>query len=198
MKLHNPLVVLRDSFLGIWDRLADIRTALRTPAALGFVADVAFITLFAALGRASHDETLDAAGIAHTALPFILACSLTWAWLIGTGRTGVHPREGVGVWILTVTVGMGLRLAFGDTAAWPFVVVATIVLAVFLIGWRAFFLYAWRYRLRQQGLSPRPATPARAERAASSPEDAPAHKDPRRSGNPAVRASSARRRDAGR
>lgn len=207
MRFHNPLVVLRDWFLDIWDRLARLRGDLRTPAAIGFLADLAAIVLFAAVGRASHDESLDAAGVARTALPFILACSLTWMWLAATKRTGVHPREGVGMWIMTVGGGIGLRLAFGDGAAWPFVLVASITLAVLLIGWRALFLAGWRYRLRQLGLSPDPD--ARAERAdrverrkaptTTAGDDAPAAaKDPRKSGNPAVRASSARRKDADR
>jgi hypothetical protein len=41
------------------------------------------------------------------------------------------------VWISTVVVGMLLRKASSASVAGPFVVVASTVTAVFLLGWRA-------------------------------------------------------------
>jgi hypothetical protein len=44
---------------------------------------------------------------------------------------------GLPLWISTVVIGLLLRLATGHTAQLPFVVVTIVVLAAFLVGWRA-------------------------------------------------------------
>ncbi|OBI28323.1 DUF3054 domain-containing protein [Mycolicibacter sinensis] len=46
---------------------------------------------------------------------------------------------GVVVWISTVLIGMALRAATAAGVAWTFVLVASTVTAVFLLGWRAVF-----------------------------------------------------------
>jgi len=51
---------------------------------------------------------------------------------------------GVTVWFATVLVGMVLRRATGQGTAASFVVVASVVLALFLLGWRALSAYAAR------------------------------------------------------
>ena len=50
------------------------------------------------------------------------------------------------VWIVTVAGGMLLRIATGDTAQLPFIIVATITLGVFLLGWRVIALLVRRRR----------------------------------------------------
>jgi predicted permease len=98
--------------------------------------DVICILIFAIVGRSSHQEATDLLGVAHTAWPFLAGC------LVGTllGRTWRHPfslRSGVAVWIGTVVVGMSLRLLTDAGVQPSFVIVASCVLALFLIGWRA-------------------------------------------------------------
>jgi peptidoglycan/LPS O-acetylase OafA/YrhL len=98
--------------------------------------DVICILIFAILGRSSHQETTDLLGVAHTAWPFLAGC------LAGTliGRTWRHPvslKSGVAVWLGTVIVGMVLRVLSGAGVQVSFIVVASCVLALFLIGWRA-------------------------------------------------------------
>jgi Protein of unknown function (DUF3054) len=98
--------------------------------------DVICILVFAIVGRSSHQETTDLLGVAHTAWPFLVGC------LLGTliGRTWRHPyllRSGVAVWLGTVIGGMTLRWLTGGGVQLSFVLVASFVLAVFLIGWRA-------------------------------------------------------------
>jgi Protein of unknown function (DUF3054) len=53
---------------------------------------------------------------------------------------------GIGIWIATVAVGMALRAVSGQGTAVSFVVVATLVLGLFLIGWRGLTLLAVRRR----------------------------------------------------
>jgi hypothetical protein len=98
--------------------------------------DVICITVFAIVGRSSHQEATDLLGVAHTAWPFLAGC------LVGTvlGRTWRHPfalSSGVAVWLGTVVGGMTLRLLTGAGVQLSFVLIASLVLALFLIGWRA-------------------------------------------------------------
>ncbi|HEY6686973.1 MAG TPA: DUF3054 domain-containing protein, partial [Propionibacteriaceae bacterium] len=98
--------------------------------------DVICILIFAILGRSSHQETTDLLGVARTAWPFLAGC------LAGTliGRTWRHPislKSGVAVWLGTVIGGMVLRMLSGAGVQVSFIVVASCVLALFLIGWRA-------------------------------------------------------------
>jgi Protein of unknown function (DUF3054) len=100
--------------------------------------DVICILIFAILGRSSHQETTDLLGVAHTAWPFLVG------GLLGTviGRTWRRPyalTSGVAVWLSTVVGGMVLRLLTGAGVQLSFIIVASCVLALFLIGWRALF-----------------------------------------------------------
>lgn len=102
------------------------------------IVDAVFVLIFAVIGRASHQE--DPAGFLLTAWPFLVALVVghALAALMGSG-----PRKpwsllwGVTVWVVTVAGGMLLRIVAGDTAQLAFIIVATIVLGVFLVGWRA-------------------------------------------------------------
>ena len=100
------------------------------------VIDLVLVIAFAAIGRASHAEDLSAGGIWQTAWPFLLAAvagSLLGQRLAGSSWW----RQGLVVWAVTVIGGVALRLASGQSAAAGFVVVATLVLGLLLIGWRA-------------------------------------------------------------
>lgn len=102
------------------------------------VADVVAVVVFVAIGRRSHDEGGNAvAETLEVAAPFLIALAVGWL----AARAWRRPRAiatGLVVWVVTVVVGMLLRRSVFDrgTAA-SFVVVATIVTGVFLLGWRA-------------------------------------------------------------
>lgn len=100
--------------------------------------DAVLVLVFAVIGRASHDES--PAGFLITAWPFLVALlvgHLVAAALPGRPRRPWTLLWGAVVWIVTVLGGILLRLSTGDTAEVPFIIVATIVLGVFLLGWRA-------------------------------------------------------------
>src|SRR5882757_666636 len=81
----------------------------RGPVWLGI--DVACVLVFSAVGRRSHDEGLNIAGIASTAWPFLSGTALGWLAAQAWRRpTAVYPT-GVVVWLCTVVVGMVLRKA---------------------------------------------------------------------------------------
>lgn len=102
-----------------------------------FLIDAVLTVAFAAIGRASHDESLDLAGIAQTAWPFLVG--LIVGWLIATMIAKGYPltwRTAWPIWILTVAVGMLLRAVTNQGTATAFIIVATLTLGVLLLGWR--------------------------------------------------------------
>lgn len=108
------------------------------------LADTVSVVVFVAIGRRSHDE--DGAFLTATAkvaAPFLVALAV--AWLVGLGwRRGPSDPwvAGVPIWLITVAGGVLLRrFAFDRSTATSFIVVASIVLGVFLVGWRA--LVTW-------------------------------------------------------
>ncbi|AFC56290.1 hypothetical protein OCQ_47780 [Mycobacterium paraintracellulare] len=98
--------------------------------------DVVGVLVFCALGRRSHDEGLNLTGIATTAWPFLSGTAVGWLAARGWRRPTAVAPTGVVVWLSTVVVGMVLRKATSAGVAASFVVVATAVTALLLLGWR--------------------------------------------------------------
>jgi len=106
----------------------------RTPLAAGL--DTATIVLFVAIGKREHEQDSAISGLIETAAPFLIALVIAWLALRVWNRP-TDWRVGVGVWAIVVTAGMLLRhFVFDDGTATSFIVVATLFLGVFLIGWR--------------------------------------------------------------
>ena len=108
------------------------------------VVDAALITVFVLIGRRNHEEALSLAGIAETAWPFLVAALAGWL----VTRAWRHPfalwPTGVVIWAVTVAGGMMLRVASGQGVQLAFVIVATLTLAAFLLGWRLIALLVTR------------------------------------------------------
>lgn len=128
------------------------------------IADLVLVILFVIVGRASHAEALDVDGIQRTALPFLAGTLMAWIGFLLKRHSGLSLMNGVFAWAMTVVLGILFRLLLGDTAEFSFMLVTALVLAAFLIGWRA---VRWLI-VRNRPVEPRV-------------------KDPRRSGNPAKR-----------
>jgi len=102
-----------------------------------FAIDVVLVVVFAMIGRTSHAEQLTVAGVWQTAWPFLAGLVLGWL-VTRPWRAPFAPvRTGIGLWAMTVVGGMLLRGVSGQGTAVAFIVVASIVLLVFLVGWRA-------------------------------------------------------------
>lgn len=103
---------------------------------VAFVVDAAFVLLFATIGRISHEEGVTLAGVLEVAGPFLAALVLGWAVARARGRwpTGM-PGAGT-VWVVTVVLGLVLRVVAGGGFAWSFGLVTALVLGLFLVGWR--------------------------------------------------------------
>nr|WP_246376650.1 DUF3054 domain-containing protein [Conyzicola lurida] len=93
------------------------------------------VLVFVLIGRASHDEN-PVLGALVTYWPFLVALVVGW---LGT-RAWRAPRAvvktGVPVWIVTVVGGILLRLASDQGVQLSFVIVTSVVLGIFLVGWR--------------------------------------------------------------
>ena len=114
------------------------RTAL-----LAAAADAVAVVVFAAVGRLSHGEPDDLLGLAATVAPFGVGLVAAWA-------TPVVRREPAGwragVVAVVCAAGLGLLQRAGFTGRLPlsFAVVATVSLAVLLLGWRGLAALAAR------------------------------------------------------
>jgi hypothetical protein len=122
-------------------------THSRIPA-LAFAADVVAVIVFAAVGRASHAAPGDVLGLLGTAAPFVVGLVATWATPVVRARPA-GLRAGITVAAGTAAIGLLLRWAFTGRLPLSFAVVATVSLAVLLIGWRGLsLLVAHRARAR--------------------------------------------------
>jgi hypothetical protein len=110
---------------------------MKFPAPAALATDVVCVLVFATIGRRSHAEGVTVAGIAETAWPFLTGTGVGWLLSRGWRRPTALAPTGVVVWLCTVVVGMLLRKATSAGVAASFVVVASLVTALLLLGWRA-------------------------------------------------------------
>ena len=106
------------------------------PVTLALVADAVCVVVFCTIGRRSHAEGLSVAGIAETAWPFLAGAGVGWLLSRGWRRPVTLAPTGIVVWVCTIVVGMLLRKATSQGVSPSFVVVASLVTAVLLLGWR--------------------------------------------------------------
>lgn len=107
-----------------------MRNTISKPSAIA--ADYVAIAAFALLARAAHqsdDMPFNFSGWLSTLWPFALGVTL--GWLI------TRENKGGLIWIITVVTGLviwGIRN--GDVPHWSFIVVATAMSALLMLGWR--------------------------------------------------------------
>lgn len=106
--------------------------------------DTFLVLTFVLLGLLSHHQP--PSQLLSTALPFLLALAAAHLGILVVSSRKTLPLllEGFMTWVTTLVLGIGLRLAFGDTAAPAFVLVAAGTLLVFLVGWRTILYLAYR------------------------------------------------------
>ena len=127
------------------------KTAARPTAVLAACADAALILVFAALGRDAHQRGDVVIGVFSTAWPFLVGAAIAWLALrVWRSPLAVWPA-GVGVWLVTVTIGMLLRAVTGQTVVLPFVIVALLSLGLLLLGYRLLAAGVRRLSTRRRG-----------------------------------------------
>ncbi|WP_340540703.1 DUF3054 domain-containing protein [Nocardioides sp. GXZ039] len=98
--------------------------------------DAVLVIVFATIGRFSHEEGVTLGGVLETAWPFLVGLALAWTLLVWREARPRSLGSGAVVWLGTLVVGMVLRHLTDAGTATPFVIVATLTLALFLLGWR--------------------------------------------------------------
>ncbi len=101
------------------------------------VADVVAVLVFVIAGRGSHHESGSfVASTLRVAAPFLIALAAGWL-LSRAWRAPSTLGVGLVVWVVTVAGGMAVRKwLFDRSVAASFIVVASVVLMVLLLGWR--------------------------------------------------------------
>ena len=117
------------------------------------LADIVAIVVFVAIGRRNHNEGEAVDAILTVATPFLIALAVGWF----AARAWIRPMQvetALVIWPITVAIGMVLRnLVFDRGTALPFIIVATVVTGVFLVGWRMLAAVAER-RISPKSIKP--------------------------------------------
>jgi hypothetical protein len=71
-----------------------------------------------------------------TTWPFAVGLTAGWALAWRRRRTGDTPLDGFVIVLITVALGMVLRVASGQGTAFAFILVAITFLSLFMVGWR--------------------------------------------------------------
>lgn len=103
-----------------------------------FLVDAAVVGLFASIGRQTHSGGVAVLGVLTVAAPFLVG--LACAWVVTVRVLHRRPDRMSGampVWVLTVAVGLLLRVLDRGQLPLSFAVVTALTLGVFLLGWRA-------------------------------------------------------------
>ena len=104
---------------------------------IAFGADLLVLVVFVLVGRRSHDEGSGVEGFLRVWWPF--AVGLMVATIAsGTWRAPLEWRRAIVTWLVTVALGMTLRIAVQGRDFKPtFVIVTTVFVGAGMLGWRA-------------------------------------------------------------
>jgi hypothetical protein len=103
---------------------------------LGFGLDGFAVLVFVAIGRSVHRHGLSVGGIASTLWPFAVGIACGWLVVLATRQHPAGLREGGGIAVVTVALGMVLRVISGQGSALAFVFVALGFLGAAMELWR--------------------------------------------------------------
>ena len=119
---------------------------LNSPASVLVAAsvDVVLVVAFVLIGRASHNE--GPLGTLVTLWPFLAGLVIGWIGARAWHSPFALRWTGLTIWAATVIVGMLLRAVSGQGLQLGFVIVTTVVLAIFLLGWRGLAALVLRRR----------------------------------------------------
>lgn len=103
------------------------------------VLDFLFVLLFVTIGRSSHHHAFSIPGLLSTLWPFAVGLGAGWLTTTFRGKDVLTLREGSLIVVITVAVGMVLRVVSGQGTAVAFIIVAMAFLGLFLVGWRLIY-----------------------------------------------------------
>ncbi|MDU0479135.1 DUF3054 domain-containing protein [Staphylococcus chromogenes] len=106
-----------------------------------FLYDITAIILFATFARLAHqtpDMPFGIRGIAETGWPFLIGILAAWAFF-ALRRTTLPASftSGAVTWVCAVFAGLGTwAVRHGEIPHWSFIIVASVMSALLLFGWR--------------------------------------------------------------
>lgn len=107
--------------------------------------DVLALALFAIFARLAHGG-LSFSSWVDAFWPWTVGALVGWVIIMATKLSGPW-KEGVVVWLGAIIGGMALwMLVNGRLPHWSFLIVATVMSALFFFGWRAIAAFASRSR----------------------------------------------------
>lgn len=105
--------------------------------------DVLALALFAIFARLAHGG-LSFSSWVDAFWPWTVGALVGWVIIMATKLNGLW-KEGVVVWLSAVIGGMALwMLVNGHRPHWTFLLVATVMSALFFFGWRGIAAFAAR------------------------------------------------------
>ena len=107
--------------------------------------DLAAVVLFVGIGRSAHDHGVHLRGMVSTTWPFAGGLFVAWLVLVARRRNGATLVSGLFASVVTVGVGMVIRVVAGQGTALAFILVATVFLGASMMGWRI-LRSSWRQR----------------------------------------------------
>jgi hypothetical protein len=103
---------------------------------IAFGADLLVLVVFVLVGRRSHDEGSGVEGFLRVWWPFAVALVVATV-ASGTWRAPLEWRRAIVTWLVTVALGMTLRIAVQGRDFKPTVVIVTTVfVGAGMLGWR--------------------------------------------------------------
>lgn len=118
-------------------------TAAPGTPALALFMDVLGVALFALFARIAHqteEMPLNFSGWMQTVWPFFLGAVAGWVLLALTGKVAraIALSSGVIVWLCTAIAGLAIwGIRHGEIPHWSFIIVASVMSGLLLLGWRA-------------------------------------------------------------
>jgi hypothetical protein len=99
-------------------------------------ADLAVVVLFVVIGRRNHHEDAGLAGFLRVWWPFAVGLGVAWL-ATGLASAPLAWRRAVAMWLVTVAVGMALRIVVeGRDFSVAFTIVTLVFTGVGMLGWR--------------------------------------------------------------
>jgi hypothetical protein len=104
---------------------------------LALAGDVAVLVVFVLVGRRSHHEDAGFAGFVRVWWPFVVALGAAWI-VTSLWRAPLAWVRAVAAWLVTVALGMALRIAVqGRDFKVAFAIVTLLFVGAGMLGWRA-------------------------------------------------------------
>jgi peptidoglycan/LPS O-acetylase OafA/YrhL len=113
---------------------------VRWSVVIATLVDAGCVVAFVALGRHTHHDGDSAAGIWHTAWPFLAGLAAGLIVVRYWRRPAAVWPAGLGAWLGAAAAGMAIRVAAGQGTAVAFIAVALAFLGLLLLGWRCMAL----------------------------------------------------------